>query len=332
MRRKRLLLGLALAAALAPSLWVRSELPPAPRDPAAAITAVQTGSARAGPLELVGAWEITGRGRHFGGFSALLALPGGRLLAGTDGANKLVFQRPDREVRTPPRFTRFGAEDDADKLAYDLESLAYDPVAGIIWGGYEGSNAIRRFGRDLQPQTFVSIPEMQDWGENSGPEAMVRMGDGRFLVIEEDRLRWSRNSHRALLFDDDPLKAKRPARLRIEVPYDYSPVDMSPLGTDRVVVLLRDFSVGLPLRFRTAIAVLDTADLAEGKVVELELVTELGDDFPQDNYEGLTLTQDADGTHLWLVSDDNLMSYQHSYLLKLRWDEAATPQRKKARE
>jgi hypothetical protein len=44
----------------------------------------------------------------------------------------------------------------------------------------------------------------------------------------------------------------------------------------------------------------------------------------------MALTDDGDGRHLWLISDDNLMSYQNTYLLKLRWDRECA--RQKARE
>ena len=57
------------------------------------------------------------------------------------------------------------------------------------------------------------------------------------------------------------------------------------------------------------------------------LLAELGKSIPRDNYEGLTLTEDADGQHVWLISDDNFMSFQRTLLLKLRWQT-----REKARE
>ena len=58
-----------------------------------------------------------------------------------------------------------------------------------------------------------------------------------------------------------------------------------------------------------------------------EDLAELGKTIPRDNYEGLTLTEDADGQHVWLISDDNFMSFQRTLLLKLRWQT-----REKARE
>lgn len=331
MRPKRLLLGLALATALAPSLWVRSELPKVKPSPLGVIAQVAHGAAQAGPFTLVGAWEIEGRGPLFGGFSTLVPLPGDRFLAGTDGGQKLIFTRPDR-AGPPPILSAFGSKVDADKLLFDLESLTRDPVSGELWGGYEASNSIRRFGADLLPQGQVAPAAMADWGANSGPEAFARLADGRFLAIEERSTGWNSEIHRALVFAGDPVEGAEPEALTVAVPGGYRPVDMLAAPDGKVLVLLRDFALGLPPTFSTAIAVLEPDTIAPGATVRLALLAELGEAFPADNYEGMALTEDVDGVHLWLVSDDNFMDYQHSYLLKLRWEDQSQRQRQKARE
>ena len=318
MRTKRLILALAVGAGLAPSLWVRTDLPAPNLSPFATISALPAANAAAGPFSLAGAWEITGTSKFFGGFSALLALSDDRMLAATDGGYKLVFIRPDR-VGQPPLFSRFGAEYDGDKMAYDLESLAHDPQNDLIWGGYEGSNAIRRFGADLLPQGFRPISEMSDWGANSGAEALVRLPDGRFSAIEESASGWA-GSHRALLFAGDPLLSPSPAQLVIEIPNGYRPVDMALGDNGRVLVLLRRLVITIPPRFDTAIASLEIADMKPRAAINAELLAGLGGAFPSDNFEGMTVTDDGDGTHIWLVSDDNFMSYQRTLLLKLRWN------------
>ena len=62
-------------------------------------------------------------------------------------------------------------------------------------------------------------------------------------------------------------------------------------------------------------------------IVAARMLAEFGAAIPRDNYEGLAVTEDADGMHLWLISDDNFMSFQRTMLLKLRWQP-----REKARE
>ncbi len=330
MRPRRLLMTLALAAALAPSLWLRSEAPRVKASPFGHIEPLAHQAATAGPFRLEGAWEISGSGSMFGGFSALITLPGDRFLAGTDGGRKLVFLRPDRPG-PPALFSRFGTKADVDKLVVDLEALTRDPDTGVVWGAYEASNAIRRFGADLAPQGKVRPRAMREWGLNSGAEAFTRLPDGRFLAVEERAEGWGSEIHKAVLFAGDPLEDKAPRILQLAVPGNYRPVDMIATGDGRVLVLLRELVISLPPGFRTAIGEFDVADVKQDARVKLRVLAELGDGFPHDNYEGLAITQDDGAPHVWLVSDDNFMTYQRSLLLKLRWDQRRD-QRQKARK
>jgi hypothetical protein len=326
MRFKRLFMVCLLAAAIAPGTWLRSEVPPERPSLVKAIATLEAGHASAGPLVLDQAWEITGGGPLFGGFSALLSLPDDRFVAGSDAGAKLIFTRPDRRGE-PPRLDRFGGEDDPDKYAVDLESLTRDPESGRIWGGYEWYQAIRRFDSDFVVRGKVRPRAMAGWGNNSGAEAFVRLPDGRFLVIEERAADGDTGRHRALLFAGDPVEGAAVDRLFVTVPDGYRPVDMTQVDDRRIAVLLRKVEFGLPPRFITGIALMDMTDLAPRAVVDLRLLAELGEGFPPENYEGMAVTRDAGKTHLWLISDDNFMHYQRTLLLKLRWQT-----REKARE
>lgn len=56
---------------------------------------------------------------------------------------------------------------------------------------------------------------------------------------------------------------------------------------------------------------------------------------PQDNYEGIAVTDGPQGRFVWLIADNNHMQTQRSLLLKLRWEgkaEGGGPERQKARE
>ena len=330
MRRKRLVLAVAIALGLTP-VWLRTPVPTGPLDTSGRLVAVDTGPATAGPFTLAGAWKIEGSAPMFGGFSALALLPDGRLLAGTDGGRKLVFARPDRATQVV-ELSLFGPPTDVNKIGADLEALTTDPVTGTIWGAYESSNRIRRFGTDLREQGAIRSSAMRDWGYNTGAESLARLADGRFLVIEEGAREFRGRPRRALLFPSDPLSGDLPLEFDVLVPGDYRPVDAVAVsdGEDKALVLLRGLRFGLPPRFGTAIALLDLADVRAGHRKSLHIIAELGKGFPHDNYEGMALSEGADGRHLWLISDDNLMSYQSTYLLKLRWNGERA--RQKARE
>ncbi len=328
MRRKRLVLAAAIAVSLTP-VWLRTPVSTGPVDTSGRLVAVDTGPATAGPFTLAGAWTIEGSAPMFGGFSALAMLPDGRLLAGTDGGRKLVFTRPDRAAQVV-ELSPFGPPTDVNKIGADLEALTTDPVTGTIWGAYESSNTIRRFDAELREDGAFRPSAMRDWGYNTGAESLARLADGRFLGIEESAREFRGRPHRALLFPSDPLSGDMPLEFEVLVPGDYRPVDAVALGDGVLLVLLRDLRFGLPPRFGTAIALIDLADVRAGDRNSLHIIAELGESFPHDNYEGMALSEDADGRHLWLISDDNLMSYQSTYLLKLRWNGERA--RQKARE
>ena len=113
----------------------------------------------------------------------------------------------------------------------------------------------------------------------------------------------------------------------IDLPAGYRPVDATPAGEGRALVLLRRLDWGVPPGFDTAIAEVDVDSPNADGIVVARMLAEFGAAIPRDNYEGLAVTEDADGKHLWLISDDNFMSFQRTLLLKLRWQP-----REKARE
>jgi len=108
------------------------------------------------------------------------------------------------------------------------------------------------------------------------------------------------------------------------------PVDLVDAGGGELLVLLRRLVWMFPPGFDSAIGVLRTADLQPGAKARVRIIARLEAGFPKDNYEGIAITEDPDGRHVWLISDDNRMSYQRTLLLKLEW--AERPERQKARE
>ncbi len=326
MRPKRLLLAVLLTAALVPGTWLRT--PESTRDFQwlSRTERLEVTPSRSGPFTLVAAWEMSGDRVHFGGFSALVVLDKTRFLAGTDGGRKLVFERPDRSD-LPGILSPFDADQTAYKWGRDLESLAIDPASGTVWAGYEFRESIVRFDEDLKPEGEVRPEAMREWGGNSGAEALVRLADGRFLVIEERATAWGGLLHNGVLFARDPLETTEPESVAIRIPSGYRPVDAAPLAGGRALVLLRRVKWALPPIFESAIAEIDIDDRDEEGALEAKMLAEFGDAIPQDNYEGMALTRDEDATYVWLISDDNFMSFQRTLLLKLRWQP-----REKARE
>lgn len=282
-----------------------------------------------GPFVAEAAWHIHSRNVWDGGYSALLAQGPDRLLAATDAGHFLAISRAGERLvlqgmtlrDLPPRR---GPE---AKSTRDIESLTGDPATGQIWAGLEISNSFERYSRDLTFEGRIIPDALEDWGTNSGPEAFVRLSDGRFLAIEERAARRGSSGHRAVLYSGDPVAGASAQKLTVIVPGDFRPVDMAPLGDGRALLLYRRLVLGFPLGFESSLALIDIDARASDGTVRPRVIAELAGKVPEDNYEGVAITEDAGGRSVWLISDDNFMATQRSILLKLRWD-----QREKARE
>jgi hypothetical protein len=189
-----------------------------------------------------------------------------------------------------------------------------------MWGTYENTNFIERYDADFIPEGRVRPPEMRRWPSNSGPEAMVRLADGRFIVLSEASPRWFDDDLPALLFPGDPVDGARPEPFRYAPPDGYRPVDMAEIPDGRVLILLRAVRWGVPPRFESKLVVADPADIRRSGRWSGREIAHVGEPLPTDNYEGVAVEPADDGRLvLWLISDNNKSRFQRTLLLKLLW-------------
>ena len=316
--RTRLLAIAFVALLAAPGTWLRTPVAGDFR-PILATFAIDPGAGRAGELSIEGVWELDSPNVHFGGYSALLALPDGRLLAASDRGRYLRFAPPGAAKRVP-RFGAVGGDVEQRKYAVDIEALASDPARAHIWAAYERSNAIVRFGPDLLEGVESAPPAMRDWSGNSGPETLARLADGRFLAIEEGPPDRPRRDYRALLFPGDPVEGGEPAAFRYAPPEGYNAVDGASLPDGRVLILNRRVVLGLPYSFEIVIVVADPREIRAGEVWRGHEIGSIAAPLPVDNFEGIATVPRADGSvTVWLISDDNNSAFQRTLLYRLRW-------------
>lgn len=335
MLRRRLLraMALGLILALGGITWLRSAPPPGDAinrlslKPLAAVPLCCT----AGPLHLVGAWQLTSSNTMFGGYSGLIATGSGRLLALSDRGYYLAFTAPDR----PSGGVSFGPllDDRAQlKANRDIEAGTRDPATGQIWIAQEGRNAIERKAPDLSRQAFRQIPEMRDWPANTGPESLVRLGDGRFIALCECSDGWSSSGrHRGLLFAGDPTEDTSAQAFQLAGAKGYRPTAVAELPDGRVLILARRLVWPVPARFGLKILLADPAAITPGDTWQAQELAELLPPWPMDNYEGLVIERQDDGRLIaWLISDENGAVAQRVLLLKVEIDESRLPQKQKA--
>jgi len=266
-----------------------------------------------GRLRYLAGWHLQSRLAGYGGYSAL-AVKGDDVLMLSDSAAWLRFR-----MATPGTIDRVRLGKLPGLPAFvvgrnnDAESMALAPD-GDIWIGFEYQNAIMRYSADLRRVVSANAPEaMRDWPQNQGPEAMVRLRDGRFLIFCEGGD--AGGDHPALLFGDDPSSTNSPpTSFRYRPPRGYAPTDAAQLPDGRLVILHRRF--GMFDGFGAAVAILDPAGIRPGVALAGQLVAELRPPLNIDNMEGISVTREADRTILWLVSDDNKLPIQRTLLLK----------------
>ncbi len=274
-------------------------------------------------LKLVDAWELTSKTRSFGALSAMYA-----------SGDTLTFMA---DIGAMVRLTR-GKEGDAwsgtlsplpeacaakgRKEERDTESIVTDPRTGSIWIGIEARNGICRLASfDQGGSRFYQPQTMMDWPSTGGPEAMVRLNDGRFLVFAE---RPPGNGPIAdlLLFDRDPVDpAAKVTPMRYEPPTGYRPVDAAELPGGRILVLNRRFQI--PFSFSARLSIMDPPTATRGKTWGGPIVARFEGDVLGENLEALAIDNDGENLIIWMASDDNFLDIQRTLLLRFVWPGAA---------
>lgn len=330
---RRILLPLMLVLGFVPSTWLRSPLPPHNLEMVLQLSAVPVPerAPQLGPFLLTGAWQLTSPNANFGGYSALAAQPQGRLLAFSDRGFMLEFSAPDA-FEAPPRFAMVPGNPALLKKFRDVEAATGDPRTGQIFLALEGRGTVARHGPDLARQAVREIPEMRTWWSNSGPEALVRLADGRFIALCECNRGWTTpGQHPGLLFSGDPTQHTPARPLVLRGVSGYRPTDLALLPDGRVLVLVRRLLWPAPARFAAKILLADPAQIAPDGAWHAKELADLSAPLPVDNFEGLAVAAQADGSlAAWLISDENGAVSQRVLLWKLSFRLDQLPPKQKA--
>jgi Esterase-like activity of phytase len=331
MPRRNRLLALGLALALAPGTWLRSPALPPNLEQALIATPLSPGAERLGPFRLAGVWQLTSRHSLFGSYSAMVEPAPGRLLAFSDRGDFVDFAVPGGE-QGPVRIGAVPGNAARYKHYRDIESASRDPATGRIFVALEGRNAVARHGSDLALEGVRQVPEMLGWKLNSGPEAMVRLKDGRFVVLCECTTGlFASGEHPALLFPGDPAAPGAARYFTFAGAPGYRPTDLALLPDGRVLVLVRRLTWPMPPSFKAKLLIADPDELAAEGIWRATELADISGSLPIDNFEALTVTSAKDGALVaWLLSDDNQALSQRTLLWKLDFTLSDLPPKQKA--
>ena len=277
---------------------------------------------RLGKLVFLGGVALSADVPAFGGFSSL-SVRGDRFTLLSDGGTIVRFRMGSDWHPHHATYQNLpgGPGTGWQKQDRDSESMTSDPD-GRIWVGFERWNAIGRYAPGFtRMERLVQPRSMADWDDNGGAESMVRLRDGRFVVIAEQRRdgHGMKTAREGLVFAQDPTTDPRPVfRFTYQAPRHYDPSDITELPDGRLLVLNRRFA--LPFAFSAKLAIVKKTDLKPGGNMRVHEIAAIAAPLTSDNYEGLAITREGDSTIVWLVSDDNQTSLQRSLLLKFRLD------------
>jgi hypothetical protein len=268
-------------------------------------------------LRYLRGWALVSPDPDFGGFSALQS-DGHRFLAVSDKGLLVHFDLGDDGKIRGGRIAPLpkGCASDALKTDRDSESITADPATGDVWIGFEWRNLICRAGPLLDKAKATAQPsQMREWAHTTGPETMVRLADGRFLVIEE---RPSDGSFAgpALLFPGDPTlpgAAAQEMHYVLPAPY-FRPTEAAQLPDGRLLLLHRHFKP--PFSFEAKIAIMEPIPPHPVALPPTRVIATLSRPGLTDNFEGMAISQQGGRTFVWLISDDNYLWIQHTYLLQ----------------
>jgi hypothetical protein len=313
-----LLIALPVLATFAPPALQQREPPPSVtlvRFTPVALREEAPAAKRLGRLTYLGGWALTSNDARLGGISAL-HVEAGEALALSDAGWRIHFPLPAGRspVRADIAMIGEGPGPPGDKIYRDVESLAVE--GGRVWLGYEQSNQVWRYDRrSFGRRSSAAPPAMREWSDNAGPEAMVRLADGRFLVFAEG----DGGDSEAVLFAGDPAVWGTPAlRLRYRPPDGYRVTDAALLPDGRLILLNRKVALFEGFTARLTVAALPR--LADRALIAGQEIAAFDGAMTRDNFEALSVTREGERTILWIASDDNYNPFQRTLLMKFALD------------
>ena len=279
---------------------------------AALLDGDNAGRRRVGALTFLRGWTLTSADTRFGGISAM-QVENGDVTAISDAGTLFRFAVPRAAGPAPLRIVPLPESAGAQKRSYDVEAMVAD--GDSLWLALEMRNAFARLRRrDLAPEALARPEAIRRWRRNSGPEAMVRLADGRFLVLAEGS-DGSTAFSAALLFGGDPSEPGTPSwDLRYRRPAGYRVTDAALLPDGRLLVLHRRFRwlEGISAK----LAIVDLGRLGPGAILESREIAALRAPLTVDNMEALAVTREGGRTIVRIASDNNFMTLQRTLLLE----------------
>ena len=279
---------------------------------------------RVGRLHFLGGLDLRSDEPAFGGLSGLSVTADGRLTAVTDRGHwftaRIVRDRAGRLVDMTDAAMGPLLDPRGRPVAGEWrDAEALERLPGGDWlVSFEGRHRVWRYAAETgglqgRPAPFPTPKGIAAAPLNGGLEALTPLPDDRILMLAEGLKRPGGSRAGWLVGQDIQPLGYRSAR-------DFKPTDAALLPNGDVLVLSRYFK--LLGGFKARLERIPAGTIDGSAVLKGELLARFAPPFTVDNFEGVAVARDRDGTTLvYILSDDNFHFLQRTLLLLFRLDE-----------
>lgn len=272
-----------------------------------------------GALTFMSAFQLNSNDKRFGGLSGLSIGTDGKIYAVSDRGywiSARMILNPDgalddlddwhiAPMLTPARSPVTGSLVDAEAFSRDRD--------GSLLVAFEGRHRIWRY--DPPPHTFASTPtpiavpaELSRAPSNGGIEGLTTLPDSKLLALTEEFANPD-GSFKGWLLDGN-----RFAGLSYLPTKGFRVTDCAALKNGDVLVLERRY---VPIGVLSArLTLVDGTTIMPGGKLSGREILRIEHPLVVENFEGLAVQQTAQGTMIYLVSDDNYNPFQQTLLLQ----------------
>jgi hypothetical protein len=272
-------------------------------------------------LKLLSAFQLRSRHPHFGGISGLSIGADGRLYAVSDrgywlsarmrhDSDGALIDLLDWQIK--PILTPEGTP--TDGLLTDAEALAGTPDGSFIIG-FEQKHRLWRYLAppltfDSPAQPITLPPDLARAPRNGGIECVAALPSGEIFIVAEE-LQNKDGSFKGWLIGNQQT---------VELSYlpsdGFRASDCAALPSGDVIVLERRLSIFLA--FSARLKLIRAATMRPHATLNGENLLRLDPPLRLDNFEGIAAREDAAGTLIYMISDDNFQPFQRTLLLQFR--------------
>lgn len=274
-----------------------------------------------GALTFQDAVQLRSESYRFGGFSGL-SIFGNQLYAISDEGRLLrtTLNRKENKIASLDGGSLralWGDAEEPEKEAYDSEALVHIKGNQFLVG-FEQQHRLQQyqFGNTIIAQKSLPAPAALSTltKENEGIEALAPLSHNTYVALTEN----ARDTSNNIIGYIVDIKTNNWQPFTLKATGDFRPTDLAILNKKYLLLLERSYSVFGGTEAR--LSLINRGDIKPDAIITTTELARFDADSGIDNMEGLSITQNRNGTaDIFLISDDNFNPLQKTILVWLKY-------------